>query len=313
MTATAYSVFYPEGDDFTTVIDELGASAGQAEDFIESSGGITSTPAFDWAFAARFDNEAKLHAWLDSPARERVLADGERRGIRRRMTDLVVVDGELPPAGSAVFGHRVLPGKEAEFTAALTELVGRIESFPGYEGTALFPTSKDGQQHSLMRFRTGRQLAAWLTSAEREQSLPSVQEHLAEQFTTTAQATAFGSTVRVQDGQTKVTPRWKSGMLVLLVLYPTVMLLSRFLGPFLADTGADPGLAMFLSQIVSVVLMTYYFMPWASKPFAKWLDPVEGSGLRISLIGAGTIVAIYLGYLALFLSVQWLQFWDFND
>ena len=35
-----------------------------------------------------------------------------------------------------------------------------------------------------------------------------------------------------------MTPNWKSAMLVLLVLYPTVMLLSRFLGPIVDGFGA---------------------------------------------------------------------------
>lgn len=50
-----------------------------------------------------------------------------------------------------------------------------------------------------------------------------------------------GRSCRVQDGVTRVPPEWKTAMLVLLVLYPTVMTLSRFLGPVLNDLGACPG------------------------------------------------------------------------
>ena len=67
-------------------------------------------------------------------------------------------------------------------------------------------------------------------------------------------------------------------MLVLLVLYPTVMTLSRFLGPVLDDLGAEPWLSMWLSQIVSVGLMTWFLMPLVTGWFRRWLDPVDGAG-----------------------------------
>jgi hypothetical protein len=102
-------------------------------------------------------------------------------------------------------------------------------------------------------------------------------------------------------------------MLVLLALYPTVMLLSRFLGPVLADLGAGPWLSMWLSQIVSVGLLTWVLMPAVTGWFRRWLDPVDGAGVRVSLIGAGVIVIGYALTLTLFASVQWLQFWDYLD
>ena len=128
-----------------------------------------------------------------------------------------------------------------------------------------------------------------------------------------ASTTAFGTTVRTDRGRILQTPNWKSAMMVLLVLYPTVMTLSRFLGPTLDRLGAEPWLALWLSQVVSVSLMQWWLMPWASRPFRRWLDPVDGSNWRSNIAGAATVLLLYLLCLTVFANVTWLQFWDYAD
>jgi hypothetical protein len=90
------------------------------------------------------------------------------------------------------------------------------------------------------------------------------------------------------------------------------MLLSRFVGPFFDSWGAQPWLALWLSQVLSISLMQWWLMPWATRPFRRWLDPVDGRGRRISLVGAAVVLAGYAGTLVVFATVQWLQFWDYN-
>jgi antibiotic biosynthesis monooxygenase (ABM) superfamily enzyme len=175
----------------------------------------------------------------------------------------------------------------------------------------LGPDEASEESVSILRFRTDHQLQAWMNSTERRDALPHLRSQLAEDFTVITHSTPFGSILRVQDGTTAVTPNWKTAMLVLLVLYPTVMTLSRFLGPALTQVGAQEWLAMWLSQIVSVGLMTWFLMPVVTGWFRRWLDPVDGAGWRVSLIGAGVVVVVYVATLTLFASVQWLQFWDY--
>jgi antibiotic biosynthesis monooxygenase (ABM) superfamily enzyme len=50
-------------------------------------------------------------------------------------------------------------------------------------------------------------------------------------------------------------------MLVLLGLYPTVMVLSRFLGSALDRLGAAPWLTLFISNVTSVVLLQWVLVP----------------------------------------------------
>jgi hypothetical protein len=143
--------------------------------------------------------------------------------------------------------------------------------------------------------------------------LPGLRSSLARGFSAVSQPTPFATTVRVQNGKTLMTPNWKSAMLVLLVLYPTVMVLSRFFGPTLDGLGAEPWLALWVSQIVSVSALQWWLMPAVTRPFRKWLDPVDGASCRISVIGGVVVVVLYAVTLAVFASVKWLQFWDYLD
>jgi antibiotic biosynthesis monooxygenase (ABM) superfamily enzyme len=110
-----------------------------------------------------------------------------------------------------------------------------------------------------------------------------------------------------------MSPNWKSVMLVLFVLYPTVMLLSRFLGPALDGAGAAPWLGLWISQVVSVSAMQWWLMPAVSRPFRKWLDPVDGASARVSVTGAVVILALYGLTFTVFATVHQLQFWDYSS
>jgi antibiotic biosynthesis monooxygenase (ABM) superfamily enzyme len=314
-SATAVSVFHRDGapEVFQSWAARAAGAAKSAAGFVESQVSPAGPETLDWATAVTFSTEDDLHRWLDSPQRADLIDQAQALGLRRLSADLILAD-RTPPAGVAVFLHTVKPGMEQDFIDAEIALVGASAQFPGYEGTSVLgPGHPGGQSLSILRFRTDHHLHSWMQSAERRSALPELRAQLAEDFVTISRSTPFGSILRLQDGATRVTPRWKTAMLVLLVLYPTVMTLSRFLGPALDDVGAEPWLSMWLSQIVSVGLMTWFLMPVVTGWFRRWLDPVDGAGLGISLLGAGVVIVVYAVTLALFASVNWLQFWDYID
>ncbi len=315
--AMGITCFAPHGDrdGFRSWSEQLGRAAGSAPGFVADQGGVVDpgsadSRALEWAVAVTFASEADLHAWLDSTERRALLDAGQAAGFYRRNADLIVVEGQPPGTGVAVFRHEVAPGREDDFVEAEGRLAQVCASFSGFEGVAVLrPVQPGGEWLSVLRFRTDRQLQAWLDSAERQRALPMLRSQLTRDFTVLTRSTPFGSILRVEDGVTKVTPNWKSAMLVLLVLYPTVMTLSRFLGPVLDGAGAEPWLSMWLSQIVSVGLMSFLLMPAVTGLFRPWLDPVQGSGWKITLVGVLVIIVVYVLTLTLFANVTWLQFW----
>lgn len=309
-STTAVTIFHPtqDTDGFDAWLSELRASARGAQ---STSVSVRDEPGLDWALAATFSSEDLVHEWLDSAGRRAVMQAGQSRGFWCRTTDLVLSEGGDVPVGVSAFRHSLAAGKQSDFRAVQSRLAAASSKFPGYEGTVLLPDDTGDGWLSILRFRTNAQLSAWLRSAERDTALPGLRSSLTKGFSAVSSTTPFATTVRVQNGRTLMTPNWKSAMLVLLVLYPTVMLLSRFFIPVLEQAGAGPWLALWVSQIASVSALQWFLMPNVTRPFRTWLDPVDGAGLRITALGAAVVIVGYGLTLALFASVKWLQFWDF--
>lgn len=300
---TAILVFHPDGDgSFREWASAVAAAAIACPGCLRTRVSVHDG-SFEPAVAVTFTGVAELDAWLDH-------ADVLRTGAWLLAAPAIVLaTDEPPPAGIAAFRHQLGAGKAAEFLDSQRELAAAAHGFSGYEGTVV--VVDDGEALSVLRFRSDRQLAGWMSSGRREAVLPGLRSSLTAEFAPVFGSTGFGTTVRTDGGRVLMTPSWKSVMLVLLVLYPTVMLLSRFLGPVLDRFGAEPWLSLWLSQVVSVAAMQWWLMPWASRPFRRWLDPVDGAGRRSSLAGAAVIVLLYGATLLLFGSVTWLQFWDY--
>ena len=311
--ATVVTIFHRTDDprDFTAVAAELRETAAGATDLRVS---ILDRPHLDWGIAVSFSDPESLHAWLDGPARKRVLRAAAERGILVAAADLVITPDGVPP-GIGVFRHTVAYGRELDFVSAEARLAETSAGFSGFEGCCAFlaaPGGADRESMAVLRFRTEPQLSAWLRSPERDEALSGLRLSLSREFSLVSSTTAFGTTVRTENGRTAITPRWKTAMLILLVLYPTVMLLSRFLGPVIDRLGAEPWLAMWVSQVVSVATLQWALMPWAGRWFRRWLDPVDGAGARTSALGAAAVIAGYAVTLTVFATVQWLQYWDYG-
>lgn len=304
------TIFHPTNDvpGFAEWAAELRATAPEATDFRIS---VLGEPHLDWGIAVSFVAEQALHDWLDGEPRRSVLTGGQARGILRATADLVITEGGGVPSGVGLFRHTVSTGRQAEFISAEAQLAQATAHFGGFEGCCTFAPDSAGESMSVLRFRTDHQLSTWLGSAERIEALGPLRSSLTGEFSVVSATTAFGTTVRTVNGRTAITPKWKTAMLILFVLYPTVMLLSRFLGPVLYGAGAPPWLVVWLSQVVSVAALQWLLMPWAGRRFRIWLDPVDGAGARISVIGAAVLVGGYLLTLSVFGTVQWLQYWDY--
>lgn len=300
--ASAITIYHRRSDPerFGRWVTECIAAARQAPGYVRARQSVPGDGPLDWAVEMCFASAESLHAWLDSPERQTLLRDGEALGFWRSASDLVLVENEFPPVDTGIFLHSVAPGKDAEFIAAQDKLTRITSKFPGHEGTALFSADPDGQWMTVLRFRTAGQLAGWIRSPEREQALPHLRHELTHDFAELPRSAPFGSTVRIADGHTKITPAWKSAMLVLLCLYPTVLLLAKWLTPAFNSLGIRHAPAAFIGNVVSVVLMQWVLMPTVTRPFRRWLDPIDGASGGISLAGAAVVVACYGALIGLF-------------
>ncbi len=312
MSAMAVTNFERAADSevFDGWICDVRSAAEAAQGFVAFAASISRDAPLDWAVAVTFESEDLLHLWLDGATWKHLVRGAAVRGFLRLTSDLVIVDGAVIPTGVAIVSSSVSSGMEADFQAAHVKLTMAASQFPGYEGTAIFRPGALGKWMSLIRFRTEPQLSEWLRSPQRNEVLPPVRSSLKRDFSVFAQTTPFGTTVRNVDGKTQMTPSWKTAMLLLMVLYPMVMLMSRFVTPVIAGLGAEPWLSVWLVQVVSVVLMQWWLMPTVASWCRRWLDPVDGASLRISLRGTAVAVIVYAASLTAFATVEALQYWN---
>jgi uncharacterized protein len=314
VAASAITVFRSTGDSggFELWLRELVGSAQSADGYIAARTSAHDDPRLEPALEVTFDSEDRLHAWLDSPVRKDLVRQGESSGYWQRTSDLVFVQDSDPPAGVGAFLHNVALGKEADFAVAQANIAAATATFPGSEWTVLFPPTAGDEWMSVVRFRTGHQLAGWMRSQQRADALTDVRAVLTQNFSEVARTTPFGSTVRTDDGRTRITPGWKVAMIVVVGLYPMAMLLTRYVVPVLEDdVGMRPWLSFFTSNVLSVALLQWLLIPLISRAFRRWLDPIDGSGLRVGLIGAGVVVLLYVVFIAIFASVKSIQYWDY--
>ncbi len=312
MTAMAVTNFERAADAevFDGWICDVRSAVEAAQGFVAFAASISRDAPLDWAVAVTFESEDLLHLWLDGATWKHLVRGAAARGFLRLTADLVIVDGAVIPTGVAIVSSSVSSGMEADFQAAHVKLTMAASQFPGYEGTAIFRPGALGKWMSLIRFRTEPQLSAWLRSPQRNEVLPPVRSSLTRDFSVFAQTTPFGTTVRNVDGKAQMTPSWKTAMLLLMVLYPMVMLMSRFVTPVIAGLGAEPWLSVWLVQVVSVGLMQWWLMPTVASWCRRWLDPVDGASLRISLRGTAVAVIVYATSLTTFATVEALQYWN---
>lgn len=218
------SVFHaPETGDFAEWAATLAASATDSDGCLGVAISAVTDGHFDPAVATTFVDEDALDRWLDSSGHRAALDAGRAHGWLPATPVLELVDGRSPPPGVGAFRHDIVAGAVGDFVAAQHVLVQAASEFGGYEGTALFVDEQRETSLSVLRFRTDRQLAAWVSSSRRSEALAGLRSSLTHDFETMASTTAFGTTVRTDRGRILKTPNWKSAMIVLLVLYPTVM------------------------------------------------------------------------------------------
>jgi len=257
----------------------------------------------DYVVVFRFDSSPHLDAWLRSDSRKALLARGENlfAGDARQH----VVAGSRPATRGAgiVVSTRVKPGRENEYRDWQGKIDVEAARFPGFLGNEVFAPVPGVQEEwvVVVRFDSAEHLQGWLLSDARRRLID--------------QATRLWDEARVESlsggfpgwfapgaagpGQPAFPPGWKQAMIVLLTLYPTVMLLSLFLSPWL--TGLPMPWALFISNVVSVVILTWLIMPYVNRLFGFWLIPSPSRSGLVEAVGTGAVILGYAVALIIFL------------
>jgi antibiotic biosynthesis monooxygenase (ABM) superfamily enzyme len=161
--------------------------------------------------------------------------------------------------------RRVAKGRYHDFMAWLREGEQLATDFPGYLGSGvLAPPPDEDEFQMIFRFTDERTMSAWEHSASRRTWL----ERGKGLFAQPHEHRALGIDAWFGSGQ-RQPPRWKQTVAIWLAFFPVSLAFNVLFGNLLA--GAPLVLRILLSTLALTPLMTYLFIPFASRLLAPWL------------------------------------------
>jgi antibiotic biosynthesis monooxygenase (ABM) superfamily enzyme len=185
-----------------------------------------------------------------------------------------------------------------EWQRGITEAT---ESFPGYQATDVYPPADRQHQEwvAVIHFDTPEALQHWLDSSERSKWIAKLPTDISD-FRLKTLPTGFGPWFAglVDGPESPLPPSWKMALTVLLGLYPTVMLLTLFVGPHTSPLGF--ALSMLIGNALSVSILQWGVMPALNILLAPWLQAnvdwgkiCSGGGLFLILLLLGGLAVLF--------------------
>jgi len=191
------------------------------------------------------------------------------------MSTVCTTDIDVRPAeASMVIVHQVPPQLADRFVELQEEITLAAQQAPGYVKTQVYPPADadSDQWVAVMTFADQFSLNHWYESSERIDRASKISEEIGE-FSVKKMPTGFGAWfARLDDDDDAASdhlPGWKMVMVVLLALYPTVMLTTAFVNPWLSGLGL--AVTILLGNIVSVSLLQWLLMPQLTSVMQRWL------------------------------------------
>ncbi len=196
---------------------------------------------------------------------------------------------------SSVIVHRVPSDGGDGFMEWQRGITRVAERFPGYRGTDLYPPAEDRPREwvAVIHFEDPENLRLWLDSPERSSWTAKLPRGTGD-FRLKTLPTGFGTWFDrlIREPEAGPIPSWKMALTVLLGLYPTVMLLTIFVGPSPATHGL--ALSMLIGNALSISILQWAVMPVLNASLGPWLHAKPGRGMALS-IGGLSLVLLLLG------------------
>jgi antibiotic biosynthesis monooxygenase (ABM) superfamily enzyme len=192
---------------------------------------------------------------------------------------------------SAVIVQRVPPAGADWFMEWQRGTTAAAEGFAGYRATDVYPPadSQGDEWVVVIHFDNETSLQSWLNSPVRAQRVEQLRARVGD-FELKPLPGGFGpwfAGLARRPGA--VPPAWKIVLTVLLGLYPTVMLLTLFPGPYIDRLGFAG--AMLISNALSVCLLQWVVMPVLNRLFDPWL---RATADRKALVAGGLVLILLL-------------------
>lgn len=256
----------------------------------------------DWVVLLRFDEPRFLRAWLDAP-RAAELVEQAAGLCEKPPVQLVVAEpGRLRGPVSMVIETHVPADRLEVFRAWQRDMEAEERRFPGFLDTRLLEPAAEVNEGwtVVIRFDTVEHLDAWVESDARRQLIARVEPDLHGKMRRVVSSFDGWFPLSVA-GDAPPPPTWKQAMTVLVALYPTVMLVSMALDPWLNKLGWRMPARILTGNVVGTILLSWLIMPPLNVVLKPWLFPTRRSA------------ALDLGVLALLVALCALALLLFNS
>jgi len=202
---------------------------------------------------------------------------------------------------SSVIMHRIPPERSDDFLEWQRGVTLAAQDFPGYRSTVIYPPVESGSQEwvTVVEFDSQESLRNWLDSTVREEWVSRLPREIAD-FRLKTLLNGFGPWFGslVQGADEALPPSWKMFLTVLLGLYPTVMLLTLWVGPYTSPLGLS--LSMLIGNALSVAILQWAVVPALTALLAPWLGAPGSKSQWLAAGGAVFILLLLGGIAALF-------------
>lgn len=271
---------------------------------VESSGALSaeiippSSEGSAWVLMQRFYTPEQIEEWLKSDVHQTLMNELKPYLDSKEVT----LSEERDPTGgniSVAVVTRVKPGNEKEYFAFEGKYQSAQARMPGYHGAFVQPPLKNSPDSwtTIIRFGSPQAMDQWFASDERKK-LMAESTKLVSSTKFQNVATSFPGWFPSEATGDQGPPNWKTALLILLGLYPSVMLVIIFLMPLLK---AYPlALDNFLGNILTVSFTTWISMPLFILIYKAWLFPSENSPRWINTIAIISLIIFFALEVAIF-------------
>jgi hypothetical protein len=278
---------------------------------IESSGATsaeifapTSPETSGWVLVQHFYTQEQCETWLKS--------NEHRKLIKELAPDLNSKKVTLSESANAAYANtgnfsvavvtRVKEGQEQAYLNYEKQYQSAQALKPGYRGAFVQPPSHGvtGVWTTLIRFDSPITMDQWLASEERKR-LITESESLVDSTDYHTVTTSYPGWFSTQAAASQGPQNWKTALLILLGLYPSVMLVIEYFLPLMQ--GHHPALNNFLGNILTVSFTTWLSMPLFIKIFNPWLFPDKDTPKWIAPV---SVIAILICF-----AIEIVFFWLF--
>ena len=221
----------------------------------------------EWVVTYQFTDPDALEAWLTSPFRRKLIAEGRDLVVgEARHQVLALPETHARRPVTAVISSLVKPGREADYRTVHAEIELALNSAPGFLRSELFEAVPGVQEHTIVvfAFDSREHLDVWLASNLRRQLVARL-EPLVEGERVLNVVGGYAGWFSAE----RSVARWKQALTVLLGIVPISLLVTLIREQVAPDLPMP--VAVVASSAVGVTLLTYVVMPRLTRLLAGWL------------------------------------------